>query len=109
MSEVLHANVFFFITGSAVIVLTALLCVALFHGIKILKSIQRIVARIDQGAEVLSEDMQSIRMHIAGGGVVRKFIHFLFGSPKKDEDEDEMPRSRTREGKRSSLRVKDES
>lgn len=115
MSEVLHANIFFFITGIAVIVFTLLLCVALVHIIRLIKSVRRIVARIEQGTEVLSEDMQNFRTHMSGGGVVRKFLHFLFGSSKvtetEDENEEEEPimKSKGNDKKRTALKIKDES
>ncbi len=112
MSEVLHANIFFFITGIAVIVCAALLCVALIHGIKLLKSIRRIVAHIEESTEILSEDMQSIRMHIVEGGILRKCMHFLFGSKSSaDNTSEESPttKSKSAERKRSALKIKDES
>ncbi len=112
MSEVLHANIFFFITGIAVIVCASLLCVALLHGIKLLKSIRRIVAHIEEGTEILSEDMQNIRMHIAEGGILRKCMHFFFGAKSSNEDtpeENTTTKSKSAERKRSALKIKDES
>ncbi len=114
MSEVLHANVFFFITGVAVILFTALLCVALVHVIKLLKSLRNIVAHIEEGTEVLSEDMQQIRMHMVGGGVLRKLLHFLFGSKSDvaddtDTDEDTAHTRGSTNKKRSTLKIKDKS
>ena len=112
MSEVLHADIFFFITGIAVIIFTALVCVVLVHVIKLIASIRRIVARIERGTEALSEDMHALRMHMTGGGAVRKFLHFLFAQPSEEDEDAENeshPKSKGSERKRSSLRVKDES
>lgn len=112
MTEVLQANIFFFITACAIIVFTMLLCVALFHVIKLLKSVRRIVARVDEGTEALSEDMHTIRTHIAGGGILRKLAHFLFGSKDhstEDDEEDTPVKKKNAERKRDILKIKDES
>lgn len=82
MNEVLHANIFFFITGIAVIVFTALLCVAIFHAIKVLKVLRRILARIEQGAEEITEDMQNVRAYFAEDGLLTRLILKFVGKPK---------------------------
>ncbi len=106
MNEVLHANVFFFITGIAVIVFTALLCVALFHGIKVLKSLRRIMERIEMGTEVIAEDMQSVRAYFSGDGLIRRLIiKFMGKSHTKDEDESKAKQKDKRKGE---LKIKDE-
>jgi hypothetical protein len=112
MNEVLHANVFFFITGIAVIIFTALLCVALFHIIRLLKTLRRIVDRVDAGAEAIHEDMQNIRSHLASGGVIRKLVRFFFGAPAEadeTEEDDFSPRAKKAERKKTALKIKDES
>lgn len=86
MSEVLQANIFFLITGLAVTIFTLFLCIGMVHVIKLLQSIRRIVARIEEGAEVLGDDVQKFRAHMSGGGVVRKFFHFLFAKPDEAND-----------------------
>lgn len=80
MSEVLQANIFFFITGIAVIVFTALLCVALFHVIRMIKSLQRILNRIEEGTEVIAEDMHSIRAYFSEGGFVKRLMSTIIGT-----------------------------
>lgn len=79
MSEVLHANVFFFITGIAVIVCSAIFCVALFHAIKVLKSIRRIVNRIDEGTEIIAEDMLHIREYFTQEGLIARLFATVIG------------------------------
>jgi len=61
MTEILQANIFFFITSIAVIVFTLLLCVAVYQVIKILKAIRRIMDRVEEGTEVLAGDIENIR------------------------------------------------
>ena len=61
MTEILQANIFFFITTIAVVLFTILLCVAVYQIIKILKTVRRIVDRIEEGTEVLADDIDNIR------------------------------------------------
>lgn len=83
MSEVLHTNIFFFITGTAVIVFSALLCVALFHFIKVLKSLRRIMERIEEGTEVLAEDMHQVREFFVQEGFFGRLITTLTSSARR--------------------------
>ena len=106
MNEVLHANVFFFITGIAVIVFTALLCVALFHGIKVLKSLRRIMERIEMGTEVIAEDMQNVRAYFSGEGIIRRLITKLVGRPHHEHDAES--KAKHREKRKGELKIKDE-
>ncbi len=103
MEEVLQANIFFFITGIAVIVFTALLCVALFHFIRVLRSLRRIMDRIEEGTEVIAEDMQSVRSYFAEGGLVGGLIRTFMG--QRGGGRERKARS---ERKRTELAVKDE-
>ncbi len=80
MSEVLQANVFFFITGIAVIVFTAVLCVALYHLIKILKSVRKIIDRIEAGSEIIAEDMAHFRAYFAEESPLSRIIKKVFGT-----------------------------
>lgn len=103
MTEVLQTNIFFLVTGIAVIVISTLICIALFHVVKITRSVRRIVDKVEAGADVLREDMQDLRSHLSGGGVLRKLGYILFGSRK-----DEMKaRTRTADRKRDPLENND--
>ncbi len=82
MDEVLHANIFFFITSVAVILLTLLLCVALFHVVKILQSIRRIVERIDASSEMIVEDVEQLRSYVLEGSLVSQIVGFFMGRKK---------------------------
>ena len=111
MSEVLHANVFFFITGIAVIVFTSLLCVVLFQSIRILQSIRRIMLRVEHTTNTFGDDIERIRDHMASGGVIGKLIHFLFGVQKRNEDSENDINSKQKKAtrKQNTLKIKDES
>lgn len=77
MSEVLQANVFFFITAGAVVVFTIFLCIATYHVIKILSSIRKIAKRIEEGSEILAEDISSIRNYVTEGSIISRILGFI--------------------------------
>lgn len=79
MNEVLHANIFFFITSIAVIIATLLVCIALYHGIKILQAIRRIVERVDASSEMIVEDVEQLRSYVFGGGLIAQVLGFFSG------------------------------
>lgn len=103
MNEILHANVFFFVTGIAVIIISAVLCILLYHVIRTLKSIRRILGSIEKGTEVLSEDMQNIRMYFIRGGLIGGIMSILRGVA---EDKVSKRKSPKRKG-RSELKITD--
>lgn len=86
MNEILHANVFFFIASVATVVFCILLSVILVQIIKITKHLRAIVARVDEGSEVLAGDIARVRAFLAGGGIVSRLFGFW---SKKTEAEDE--------------------
>ena len=67
MSEVLLANIFFMITAVAVILVTIFVAVALYHLIRILRSVRDIVERVREGSEVIAEDVAHMRDGIVTG------------------------------------------
>lgn len=79
MGEVLQANIFFFITSIAVVVCTALVVVVLYHLIKIVASIRRIVDRIDAGSEMIAEDVDQLRSYVLEGSLFSQLIGFFMG------------------------------
>ncbi|HEX4798994.1 MAG TPA: hypothetical protein VFV22_00455 [Candidatus Paceibacterota bacterium] len=122
MNEVLHANVFFFITSIAVIVFTALGCVVLIHCIKLLKSARRIVMRIEESTEIMHANVRDVHTRFSEGGVVGLLRFIMFGSgsnnntdSKYSADSNSTPRSESTPSKRNrgqsktSLHIKDES
>jgi hypothetical protein len=66
MGEILQTNIFFFITATAVIIVTILLTIVLYHVLRIVKVIRRIVERVESGSEVLLDDFQHIRGVVTG-------------------------------------------
>jgi len=74
MTEVLQANIFFFITALAVIIFTIFSCVAMYLVIRILRSVRRITERIDEGSENIAEDIKQLRSYIAEGSLISQII-----------------------------------
>lgn len=83
MSEVLHANIFFVITSVAVVLFTLLVCVLLYHLIKIVKSIRRIVERVEVGSEVLADDIEHIRESLNPARLIQFIMSFMPGVVSK--------------------------
>lgn len=107
MSEVLQANIFFFVTGISIIILTLLLCVGLYHVIRILKSVRKIMDRIEYGSEVIAEDISSMRKHFAETSLVSSLLGVFLG---RSGSKAEARKKRKEAGKTSgtSLTIKDE-
>ena len=76
MTEILHANIFFFITSVMTVLLGTLGCIVLYQVIKILASIRAIMARIEEGSDMIAEDIQAARDFVAAGGLISHLISF---------------------------------
>ena len=98
MSEVLQANIFFFITSVAVIIVTILVGVALFYVVSILRNVRDISDKIKRGSDVLTQDLSEFRATVKAEGVKAKNIFNFFAerfrskrkraAPKKKESKD---------------------
>ncbi|OGG41738.1 hypothetical protein A2837_00785 [Candidatus Kaiserbacteria bacterium RIFCSPHIGHO2_01_FULL_46_22] len=93
MTEVLQANIFFFITTVAVVVFTVFSCVAMYMVIRILRSVRRITERIDEGSENIAEDIKQLRTYIAQGSLISRIVGMFIKSKRsrskqKDVDQD---------------------
>lgn len=83
MTEVLHANIFFAITSVAVVTATILLCVLLYHVIRIVRAVRRIVERVEAGSEVIAEDLEDLRANLNPARIFQFVLQFLpFQMPK---------------------------
>lgn len=87
MSEVLHANIFFIITSLAVVVFTLMVCVLVYYLIRIVRSIDRIVARIDEGSELVASDLATLRETLHPKQLMR-LVATLFGGRRRRDNED---------------------
>jgi len=112
MSEILQANIFFFITGIAVIVFTFLLCIALYHTIRILKSLRRVMDRIEEGSEIIADDMQQFRTYFTERSFISRILRGMLGEQRERSVEQKRPSAPTkkggRQGGKTELKIKDE-
>lgn len=101
MEEVLKANVFFFITGIAVILFTLLLSIAVYHIIKALRTLRRILDRVEEGTEVIAEDLEHVRNYFTEEGLLPRLLGTLMGTRRK-------AKGKAKDKKRTDLKIKDE-
>jgi len=80
METLIKADIFFFITSVAVVLVTIGIAVALYYIIKILRNIRDVTLRMDEGSKVLAEDLSELRGTIKREGFVWGHI---FGFLKK--------------------------
>lgn len=90
MSEVLYTNVFFIITAVAVVIFTIFLCVAMYFVIKILRTVRKIIDRVDSGSETIADDIAQLRSYVAEGSLFSHIVGLFVGTKtrrrKKTED-----------------------
>jgi hypothetical protein len=80
MNEILHANIFFFIASIATICFSVLIGILLYHFIKVMKLVRSILTKIEEGSEVLAEDLAQMRqMVVDGANVFSRIIGLFFG------------------------------
>lgn len=80
MTEVLQANIFFFIASVATVLFTILLCLVLYQVLKVVKSVRRMVERVEAGSEMLAEDVEHFRDFVMQGSLVSQIIKFFMGN-----------------------------
>jgi hypothetical protein len=83
MSEVLQANIFFYIASVATVVFCILVSMVLFQVYKIMKSARRIIERVETASEVMAEDAAQIRELVASGGLLSTIFSLVFGLKRK--------------------------
>ena len=82
MSEVLQANIFFYIASVATVVFCIVVTMMLFQVYKILKIVRSILERVDSASEVMAEDVAHVRKLVATGGLVSTIVGLVFGKKK---------------------------
>ena len=68
MSDMLHANIFFFITSVAVIAVALLLIIVLWYVIAILREVRAITQNVRKASDGLESDLERIRQELKSGG-----------------------------------------
>jgi hypothetical protein len=89
MTEILQANVFFFITAMAVVVFTVFLCMAMYFVIKILRSVRNITERIEDGSETIAEDVKQLRRYVVEGSLISQVLGLFMKTKRSRKREPE--------------------
>jgi len=83
MNEILHANVFFIIASVATVVFSIITALILFQVLKLVKSLRRIVERIEDASEQVAADMVQARAMLYNGGMIARVMGFMAGARRK--------------------------
>lgn len=68
MTEIMHADVFFFVTTAVVVVLGAVLVTVLLYTVSILADVKYITKKLKQGSDDVLEDLQHLRERFKNEG-----------------------------------------
>ncbi len=74
MTEVVHADIFFFITSLAVMLVTAGMLVLLYYLIPVARDIRDIVAKIRRAGESVEKDFDALRVNVREEGAKSKAL-----------------------------------
>ena len=64
MDTIIHADIFFFITACAVVVLTIILGIILIYGVFVAKNVHYIVSKVKKESDNISDDIYNVRLKI---------------------------------------------
>ena len=83
MNEILQANVFFVIASVATVLFTIIVCLILWQVLKLVKSLRRIMERIEEGSAQVAEDVAHVRSLLYNGGMIARVMGFMAGKKTK--------------------------
>ena len=83
MNEILHANIFFIIASVATVIFSIITALILFHVLKLVKSVRRIVERIEGASEQVADDVAHARTLLFNGGMIARVMGFMAGTRHK--------------------------
>lgn len=70
MNQLVHADIFFFITSIAVVLITIVAVIFLVYAIKILQEVRALVKFLHEEAEKISGDLADVRAKLQAGGLI---------------------------------------
>lgn len=93
MNEILKANVFFFVTTVAIIVLSILIAVALVYVIHVVRNVSKISDKVREKSEDLAGDVDKLRAQVkehgkSAGSILRFFLGRFMGKKRKAKEAD---------------------
>lgn len=88
MTDVMQADIFFFIASVATVIFLLLVAIILFQIYKVVRLIRSVLERIESASEVVAEDAAHIRQIITSGGVVASIMKLFMGQRKRKKSRD---------------------
>lgn len=89
MDDILKADIFFFITTIATLVLSVFLAVVFFYTIRILRDVKHISSVAKKESDIITTELSELRENIKSKGTkVKYFLSFfekIFGGNKKQK------------------------
>jgi len=82
MTDILQANIFFFIASLGTVIFIVLLSVVLFQVIVILKKVQIVIDRVERESQNLSNDIAAARAFVAEKSLMMSPLLALLGLRK---------------------------
>lgn len=80
MTEVVHADIFFFIASIATVCLSAAMLVVLYYVVRIVRDVNKITTRLTKATAELEQDFEELRSQIKTEGVkVRAMADLVLG------------------------------
>ena len=84
MNDILHANIFFFITSIAVVVVTIPLFIVLWYLIGVMREVRQIVRKVHRASNELEKDLEHLRREFRAGSsklasVLNAFVGYALG------------------------------
>lgn len=80
MTEVVHADIFFFIASLATVLFAAVLLIGGYYVVRILRDVSEIVAKVNKASGKLEQDFDSFRNEIKNEGIkVRTIVDLGLG------------------------------
>lgn len=83
MNEILHANVFFVIASIATVVFSIIVSLVLYNILKMVKSLRKIIERIEAASEQVADDVAQARSLLYNGGMIARVMGFMAGTRRK--------------------------
>jgi hypothetical protein len=84
MNELTTSDLFFIITGSAVIIITVLLAIGIFYVIMFIRTVKKVANTAQRATELVSEDLADLRRNVKDKGLnVGSIVNFAKSLSRK--------------------------
>ncbi len=89
MDTLIHADIFFFVTTVALIVVSAFIVVALIYVILILRDVSKVSKKVQEESSEIIDDLKTLRTSVKQEGIklpfIGSFLKSLFNKRKKSK------------------------